>query len=74
MKTVNIHEAKTQLSRLLREVKEGEEIVIANAGEPVAKLVAYTEIKAPREPGRWAGKIWIADDFDELPQEVISSF
>lgn len=66
MQTVNIHEAKTHLSRLLEAVERGEEVVIARAGQPVATLVAY---KPPRRriapPGGMEGEIWMADDFDE---------
>jgi len=65
MQTVNIHEAKTNLSRLLEAVENGEEVVIARAGKPVATLSAY---KAPRKkiapPGSMQGEIWMADDFD----------
>ena len=61
---VNIHEAKTQLSRLIAKVEQGEEVVIARAGEPVAKLVRADRAKRQRKLGEYAGKIWIADDFD----------
>ena len=61
---VNIHEAKTQLSRLIARVEEGEEVIIARAGEPVAKLVRAEPAKGTRKLGAYAGKIWIADDFD----------
>ena len=59
---VNIHEAKTHLSKLLQRVAQGEEITIARAGVPVAKLVAVTPTKRPL--GIDKGKIWMADDFD----------
>ena len=67
MQTVNIHEAKTHLSCLLEAVENGEEIVIARAGEPIATLSAY---KPPRKriapPGSLAGMgFWMADDFNE---------
>lgn len=61
---VNIHEAKTQLSRLIARVEQGEEVVIARAGEPVAKLVRAEGSKRNRKLGAYAGKIWIAEDFD----------
>jgi prevent-host-death family protein len=61
---VNIHEAKTQLSRLIAKVEQGEEVVIARAGEPVAKLVRADRSTRARTLGEYAGKIWIADDFD----------
>jgi prevent-host-death family protein len=61
---VNTHEAKTHLSRLLERVANGEEIVIAKAGKPVAKLVPYTETQEPRKLGTWTGKVWLAPDWD----------
>ena len=64
---VNVHEAKTQLSRLIERAEAGEEVVIARAGKPVAKLVGYREGVGPRRPGGWNGRVRIADDFDELP-------
>jgi len=68
-KVVNIHEAKTHLSKLLERVKSGERIIIAKAGKPVAVLTAITEAPTARIPGLDAGKIVIADDFDApLPE------
>ncbi len=65
MRTVNVHDAKTQLSRLLEQTLGGEEVVIARAGTPIARLVPYA---APRrriaEPGAMQGEAWMADDFD----------
>ena len=75
MRQVNIHEAKTHLSRLVDEASRGEEIVIARAGKPVARLVALAATPEPRRPGLLKGKIRIADDFDApLPEEVLASF
>lgn len=72
---VNIHEAKTHLSRLISRVALGEEIVIAKAGKPVAKLVPYTADLKQRTPGLDAGLVKIADDFDApLPDEVLRDF
>jgi len=71
---INIHEAKTHLSRLLERVARGEEIVIAKAGKPVAKLVPYQQDQGPRSPGGWEGRVRIAPDFDELPPELASAF
>lgn len=62
---VNVHEAKTHLSRLLHRVEQGEEIVIARAGKPIARLVPIGVTSTPRVPGLYAGQIWIAEDFDE---------
>ena len=73
---INIHEAKTQLSKLLSRVALGEEFTIANRGVPVAKLVPYTpsEPKEDRQPGRLAGQIIMSDDFDEEDEEIIRLF
>lgn len=71
---VNVHEAKTHLSRLLERVESGEEIVIGRAGKPVAMLVPYRRPVGPRSQGGWEGRVRIADDFDELPLEVSSAF
>ena len=74
-KTVNVHEAKTHLSRLLEEVRQGEEVVIARAGKPVARLVAVTEGPKQRQPGSAKGTIWYSDDFDApLPDDIQESF
>lgn len=75
MKPVNIHEAKTHLSRLVERAAAGEEIIIAKSGKPVAKLVAFNEDMTPRVFGTMEGKIWIADDFDDpLPPEILARF
>ncbi len=71
---VNIHEAKTRLSRLVREVENGGEVIIARAGKPVARLVAYVATPTQRRMGGWEGQIQIADDFDELPAEMAAAF
>jgi prevent-host-death family protein len=66
---VNIHEAKTQLSKLLQRVMNGEQIIIAKAGKPVAILSPITEIPEGRIPGNDAGNITIASNFDDpLPE------
>ena len=71
---VNIHDAKTHLSRLVDRVAAGEEITIARAGKPVAKLVPYQEPTEPRVLGAWRGQVWIAPDFDETDEETIALF
>ena len=72
---VNIHEAKTHLSRLLARVLAGETIVIAKAGKPVARLVPMGGNPPQRELGRDAGRVWIADDFDApLPEDLLEEF
>ena len=75
MRTVNIHHAKTHLSRLVEEAAGGEEIVIAKHNRPVARLVALEASTRPRKPGGWEGKVWMADDFDTpLPKELEDAF
>ena len=73
--TVNIHKAKTHLSRLVEEVQEGKVIVIAKAGKPMAKLSPIRERKPVRKPGFLKGKIRIAKNFDApLPARVLREF
>lgn len=75
METVNIHEAKTNLSRLIERVLQGEEIVISKAGKPVATLVPYSKPAQPRKPGRMKGMIQISRDFDlPLPDDLQDMF
>lgn len=71
---VNVHEAKTHLSRLLQRVEAGEEIVIGRAGHPVARLVPVGRERSPRTPGVWRGQVRIAADFDELPEPLKRAF
>ena len=74
-KTVNVHEAKTHLSRLLSRVERGDEIVIARAGRPIARLLPFEAKKPGRLLGGARGEIWIAEDFDApLPDEVVEGF
>ncbi len=72
--TVNVHDAKTHLSRLLARVEEGEEIVISRAGKPVARLVPFTSVRLPRQLGVWEGRVVVHDDFDELPEDIMAAF
>jgi prevent-host-death family protein len=74
-KSVNVHAAKTHLSRLLDEAAAGEEIIIAKAGKPVARLVPFTA-KPQKRGGFGAGRgtIRISDDFDELPDDLAIAF
>ncbi|MBI4410115.1 MAG: type II toxin-antitoxin system Phd/YefM family antitoxin [Gemmatimonadetes bacterium] len=74
-KTVNLYQAKTQLSKLVDEAAGGQEIIIAKAGKPKARLVPLEKAKPKRKPGALKGQIWIADDFDDdLPPELITGF
>jgi len=74
MEVVNVHEAKTHLSRLLQRVEQGEEIVIGRSGRPAAKLVPYRKTAGRRQGGQWKGCVTIAPDFDDLPPEVEAAF
>jgi prevent-host-death family protein len=73
--TVNMHEAKTHLSKLVARVVLGEEVVIAKAGKPMARLVPIQDKPRKRVPGTAKGQIWIAPDFDApLPDEILDEF
>ena len=75
MLTVNVHEAKTRLSQLLEAVEAGQEVTIARAGRPVARLVSLADKPAPRKLGGLAGQINIPEDFDAaLPQDMLALF
>jgi prevent-host-death family protein len=75
MRTVNIHAAKTQLSRLVDAAAAGEEIIIAKAGKPVARLGPLVGPQPRRRLGSLAGKLRVPEDFDApLPDEVIEAF
>lgn len=72
---VNVHDAKTHLSKLLARVEKGEEIVLARAGKPVARLVPVAALRKPRIPGSMKARIKIADDFDApLPDDLLDLF
>ena len=73
--TVNIHEAKTHFSKLLARVSAGEEIVIARAGKPVARLVPIEQpALKKRVPGIDKGKIWMAEDFDIMSEQELDDW
>jgi prevent-host-death family protein len=75
LEVVNVHDAKTHLSRLLERAERGQEIVIARAGRPVARLVPIEKALARRPIGRDKGRIWMSEDFDEpLPWQVFPGF
>jgi prevent-host-death family protein len=74
MRQVNVHEAKSQLSKLLEQVESGERIVIARAGRPVAVLVGYEAASRRRTLGLFRGQATIAPDFDELPSDIEAAF
>lgn len=76
MQITNISEAKANLSKLVEQALRGEEVIIGKAGKPVVKLVAYNLDPSPRQLGigQWRGQIWMADDFDALPEEILHLF
>lgn len=74
MRKVNVHEAKTQLSRLLEEVEAGERVIIARAGKPVAVLAPYKAAVRKRRLGLFPGQVVTRADFDELPVDIAAAF
>ncbi len=73
--TVNVHDAKTQFSRLLARVGEGEEVIIAKAGNPIARLIPIGKRPKQRIPGSAKGKVVIEKDFNEaLPDSILKEF
>lgn len=71
---VNMHEAKSQLSKLGELAWKGERIVIAKAGKPYLDLIPHQPSSKPRKPGRFKGQINLAEDFNETPEDIINSF
>ena len=75
VKTVNVHEAKTTLSRLLVEVEKGKEIIVARNGKPVAKIIPFSDAKKPRVFGKGRGRTWMSEEFDApLPDDLLELF
>jgi prevent-host-death family protein len=75
MTEVNVHDAKTHLSRLLARVEAGEEVLISRAGRPIARLVPARRARGRRQPGRFVGQGRIADDFNApLPPELLAGY
>jgi prevent-host-death family protein len=75
MSIVTVHEAKTNLSRLLQKVSNGEEVIISRGSKPVARLVAIGEVKGQRRPGALKGKLTIGPEFFEaLPADELSAW
>jgi prevent-host-death family protein len=70
----NISRAKAELSALIDEVLKGKEVILARAGKPVARLIAYHGPIRPRKPGCMAGEISVAADFDSLPDDMAEAF
>lgn len=76
MQITNISEAKASLSRLVEKALRGEEVIIGKAGKPVVRLVPYDQDATPRKlgVGQWHGHIWISENFDELPDDLLRLF
>lgn len=74
MVKANLHEAKTNLSKLVDRALKGEEVIICKAGNPIAKLVPFRQKKKKRVPGAWQGKVTIAKDFETLPEDFMEHF
>jgi prevent-host-death family protein len=74
MEIANIHEAKSQLSKLVELAMNGEEVIIARAGTPMVRLVPIQADATPRVGGQWKGRVRIADDFDSLPEDIAAAF
>jgi len=72
---INVHEAKTHLSRLLERAHRGEEIVLGKAGKPYSRLVPLEQDSGRRKPGRWEGRFVVEDAFfDPLPEEELTAW
>ena len=70
----NISEAKAELSALIAMVQRGDEVILSKSGKPVAKIVPYSGAARSRVPGSMKGEIWIAPDFDEMPDDMAEAF
>ena len=74
MKTANIHEAKTHLSRILSEVERGEEYILARAGKAIARLSPIRRPIVKLSPGKWRGKVVVRSDFDVEDESINATF
>ena len=70
----NISRARAELSALIEAARSGDEVILTKAGKPVARLIPYDEPSRRRRPGSMRGEIWIAPDFDTLPEDVAAAF
>ncbi len=73
-RVVNTHEAKSRLSELIREAEEGVEVIVARNGHPVARIVAWSPVRANRVPGSWAGKVQGSDDTVGVDNDIAAVF
>ena len=74
MKTVNIHEAKTHLSKILSEVEKGEVYIFARAGKAIAQLSPYRRPAVELKPGKWRGNVVVRSDFDAEDESITAAF
>lgn len=75
MRTINIHEAKTHLSAILKRVESGEEILIAKSGHPIARISPLSPASGKRQPGSAKGRLIVSENFmDPLPPDIIEEF
>ena len=74
MLAVNMHQAKTNLSKYIEMVNQGEQVIICKNGHPVAVINAYPTNQGKRKLGAWKGKVWMANDFDTLPTDFMEHF
>ena len=74
MQIINVHRAKTTLSKLIEKTLSGESVIIAKAGQPVVQLVPFTALKTTRQAGQLKGKIEVADDFTHESEEINNLF
>jgi prevent-host-death family protein len=74
VKSVGLFEAKSHFSAIILEVEGGQSIIVTKKGKPVARIVPFTHPEQPREIGFDDGKIWMSDDFNELPPELLEAF
>ena len=74
MDTINMHAAKTHLSKIIDRVAKGETVLIGKAGEPLAVLSPYRPRREPRKAGALKGRIWIAEDFDSVDETIARDF
>ena len=76
MQIINLTDAKAQLSKLIERALAGEEVIISKRGEPLVKLVPLERDTSPRDMSVriWEGEVWMAEDFDELPEDLLKMF
>lgn len=74
MQISDIHEAKSDLSKLIELAMRGEDVILSQNGCPMVRLVPIEPDNEPRRGGQWQGQVWIADDFDELPEDIAKAF